>query len=65
VKRLPPRGVVMSMEGWTTQWEVVTLVECRGYDYKGMKMQENQEQGFLGKEQLHNIWYGGCKEAWN
>ena len=55
----------MSMEGWTTQWEVVTLVECRGYDYKGMKMQENQEQGFLGKEQLHNIWYGGCKEAWN
>jgi len=36
-----------------------------GYDYKGTKMQRNQEQGFLGKKQLCNIWCGGCKEAWN
>jgi len=28
-KRLPPRRAVMRMEGWTTRWEVVTLVECR------------------------------------
>jgi len=26
---LPPRGAVMSMEGWMTWWEVVTLIECR------------------------------------
>ena len=37
VKGLLPRGAVMSMEGWTTRWEVVTLVECRGCDYKGTK----------------------------
>jgi len=49
-KGLPPRGVVMSMKGWTMRWEVVTLVECRGCDYKRMKTQENQGQGFLGKE---------------
>jgi len=28
-KGLPPRGVVMSMEGWTMQWELVTLVKYR------------------------------------
>ena len=28
-------------------------------------MQENQGQGFLEKEQLHNIWCGECKKAWN
>ena len=27
-KGLPPRGAQMSMEGWTTQKEVVTFVEC-------------------------------------
>ena len=55
----------MCMEEWTTPREVVTFVECRGYDYKGMKMEENRGQGFLGKVQLSNIWCGGCKEAWN
>jgi len=43
------------MKGWKTKWEVVTLVECRGYDYKGIKTQDNKGQGFLGKEQLSNI----------
>ena len=62
-KGLLPRGVVMSMEGWMTRWEVVTLVECRRYDYKGMKTQENQGQGFLGKEQMCNMWCRRCKEA--
>jgi len=27
-KGLPPRGARMSMEGWITQREVVTFVEC-------------------------------------
>jgi len=43
----------------------MTLVECRGYNYKGMKTQENREQGFLSKEQLCNMWCRSCKEAWN
>ena len=64
-KGLPPRGAEMSMEGWVTRREVVTFVECRGCDYKGTKTQENQGQGFLNKEQLCNMWCGGCKEAWN
>ena len=45
----------MSMEGWTMRWEVVMLIECRGCNYKGIKTQKNQEQGFLSKEQLCNI----------
>jgi len=65
VKRLPPRGAAMCMEGWTTPREVVTLVEYRGCNYKGTKIQENQGQGFLSKEQLCNIWCGSYKEAWN
>jgi len=62
---MPPRGAAMYMEGWTTPREVVTFVECRGCNYKGMKMEENRGQGFLGKGQLCNMWYGSCKEAWN
>jgi len=38
-----------------TKWEVVTLVECRGCNYKGTKTQENWEQRFLSKEQLYNM----------
>ena len=44
-KGLPPRGARMSMEGWTTQKEVVTFVEYRGCDYKSTKTQENHGQG--------------------
>jgi len=62
---LPPRGAAMCMEGWTTPREVVTFVECRGCDYKGMKTEENQGQGFLSKAQLSNMWCSNCKEAWN
>jgi len=62
---LPPRGVVMCMEGWTTPREVMTLVEYRGCNYKGTKTEENRGQSFLGKVQLSNMWCGGCKEVWN
>jgi len=62
---LPPRGAAIYMEGWTTPREVVTFVECKGCNYKGMKTEENQGQGFLGKVQLCNMWCGSCKEAWN
>ena len=47
------------------QWEIATLVGCRGCDYKGTKTQENREQDFLSKGQLCDIWYGNCKEAWD
>jgi len=62
-KGLPPRGAQMSMEGWTTQREVVTFVECRGCNYKGTKTQENQGQGFLSKKQLLHMWCESCREA--
>jgi len=62
-KGLPPRGARMSMEGWMTQKEVVTFVECRGCDYKGTKTQENWGQGFLSKKQLLHMWCEGCREA--
>jgi len=54
-KELPSREVRISMEGWTTRQEVVMLVECRGYDYKGTKIQENEGQGFLNKVQKCNM----------
>ena len=43
-KGLPPRGTAMCMEGWTTPREVVTFMECRGYDYKGTKTEKNRGQ---------------------
>jgi len=45
----------MSIEEWTMKWEVLTLVEYRGCDYKGTKTQKNRGQGFLSKEQLCNM----------
>jgi len=65
VRGLPPKGAATCMEGWMTPREVVTFMECRGCNYKGTKMEENQGQGFLSKGQLCNIWCGNCKEAWN
>jgi len=62
-KGLPPRGARMSIEGWTTWREVVTFVECRGYNYKGTKTQENRGQGFLSKRQLLHMWCENCKEV--
>jgi len=60
---LPPRGARMSMEGWMMQKEVVTFVECQGYNYKGTKTQENHRQGFLSKRQLLHMWCEGCRET--
>jgi len=62
-KGLPLQGAKMSMEGWVMGREVVTLVECRGCDYKGTKTQENQGQGFLSKRQLLHIWCESYREA--
>jgi len=53
------------MEGWTTRGEVVMLVECRGCNYKGTKIQKNRGQGFLEEAQLCNMWCGNYKEVWN
>jgi len=38
---LPPREVVMCMEGWTTPRKVVLFVECRGCNYKRTKTKKN------------------------
>jgi len=64
-RELPPKGVAMCMEGWTTPREVVTFVKCRGCNYKGTKTEENWGQEFLEKVQLCNMWCGSYKEAWN
>jgi len=63
VRGLPPRGVARCMEGWTISREVVSFVECRECNYKGMKTEENWGQGFLGKVQLCNMWCESCKEV--
>ena len=62
-KGLSPRRARMSIEGWTTQREVVTFVECCGCNYKGTKTQENWGQGFLSKKQLLHMWCEKCREV--
>ena len=47
-----------------TKWEVVTFVECKGYNYKDTKIYKNQGQGFISGEQLRNIQYNSCFKAW-
>ena len=61
---MPPRGTALEEQEWKTRWKVVTFVECRGYEYKGTKIQENQEQVFVSRKQLKNIWYSQCLEVW-
>ena len=39
----------MCIEGWMTSREVVTFMECKGYDYKEMKTEKNKGQDFLKK----------------
>jgi len=39
-------------------------VGCKGYKYKGTKIQENQGQSFVSGEQLKNIWYSQCLKVW-
>jgi len=38
---MPPRSATLEQRGWTTKWEVVTFVECRGCDYEGTKTHKN------------------------
>ena len=46
VRGLPPRGAAMCMERWMTPRKVVTFVECRGCDYRGIKTEKNRGEGF-------------------
>ena len=61
---MPPRSTVLEQKGWTTKWEVVTFVECRGCNYKGTKIHESQGQGFVSGKHLRNVWCNSCLEAW-
>lgn len=40
-KGMPPRNARVETRGWMTKWEVVLFMECREYEYKGAKTQEN------------------------
>jgi len=42
---MPPRSAALEKRVWSMRWEVVTYVEFGGYEYKRIKMQENQRQG--------------------
>jgi len=64
VQDIPLRGTALEKKGWKTRWEVVTFVECGGYNYKGTKTEENQEQGFVSGERLKNVWCENCLEVW-
>jgi len=61
---IPLRSTALEQRGWTTRWEVVTFVECRGYSYKGTKTHKNWRQGFISGEHLRNMWCSSCLEAW-
>ena len=42
---------------------MVTFVECGGCNYKGTKIEKNQEQDFVSREKLRNIQYKSCLET--
>jgi len=52
---MPLKGTALEKRGWKTKKEIVTFVECGGYEYKGTKTEENQEQGFISGKQLKNL----------
>jgi len=48
-----------------TEEIVAIYVDCGGYEGKGVQIHENQEQGFLLKRQVRNIWCDLYQEVWN
>jgi len=61
---MPLEGALLLDRGWTTE-VVVTYVDCRGYESKGVQTYKNQGQSFLLKRQVRNMWCNLCQEAWN
>jgi len=43
---------------------VVIFVESSECNYESTKTKENQEQSFVFRERLRNIWCENCLEVW-
>jgi len=41
----------------------VTFIEYKKYDYRGTKIEKNQEQEFISEEQLKNVQCERCLTA--
>ena len=62
---MSPKGTLLLEREWLTKEIVVTYVDCREYEGKGVQTHENQGQEFLLERQLRNIQCDLCQEAWN
>ena len=60
-----PEGALLLNKGWIIEEVVATYVDCEGCEGKGVQTHENQEQGFLPKRQVKNMWCDPCQEVWN
>ena len=61
---IPLRGIVLEEKGQKTRQEVVIFVESSECNYESTKTKENQEQSFVFRERLRNIWCENCLEVW-
>jgi len=50
-----PEGALLLERGWITREMVVTYIDCRGCEGKGVQTNENQGQGFLLERQVRNV----------
>jgi len=44
---MPLKGTALEEREWKTKEVIVMFVEYGGYEYKGIRTKENQEQGFI------------------
>jgi len=62
---MPLEGALLLDRGWITEEMVATYIDCGGCKGRGVQTYENQEQGFLLKRQVKNMWCDLCQKAWN
>jgi len=62
---MPLEGAFLLKRGWITEETVATYVDCGVCKGKEVQTHKNQEQEFLLKRQVKNMWCSSCQEAWN
>ena len=62
---MPPEDTLLLDREQITEKMVATYIDYGGYDSRGMQTYKNQEQSFLLKRQVKNVWCDLCQEAQN
>ena len=59
-----PKKCSTGRKGLEDEVESSNICRVQRCNYKGTKTEENQEQDFVSKEKLRNVWCKSCLEAW-